>query len=47
MGFVIARNGGADAPWIAWREDGVKLRADTLRGVKSLVMEHVLKERKC
>lgn len=31
-GFVITRIGGADAPWIARRADGQKIRADTLRG---------------
>lgn len=36
-GFVISRTGGPDAPWRAWREDGVKLRAETLKDIKSYV----------
>lgn len=31
-GFVISRTAGPDAPWKGWREDGVRFRADTLRG---------------
>lgn len=36
-GFVLSKDGGPDAPWRAWREDGVKLRADTFAGLKALV----------
>lgn len=31
-GFIISRTAGPDAPWKGWREDGVRFRADTLRG---------------
>jgi len=36
-GFYLIRDGGPDAPWIGRRPDGVKLRADTLAGLKAMV----------
>jgi hypothetical protein len=38
-GFYLSRTGGPDAPWIARHDDGRKVRADTLAGVKGMVRE--------
>ena len=40
-GFVINRDAGPDAPWRAWREDGISLRADTLEGIKQFVTHYI------
>jgi hypothetical protein len=34
---ALTRDGGPDAPWRAWREDGTKFRADTLAGLKRMI----------
>lgn len=36
-GFWLSRTGGPDAPWIARHDNGHKLRADTIRGIKQFV----------
>jgi len=36
-GFYLSRTGGPDAPWIARHDDGRKVRANTLAGVKQMV----------
>lgn len=38
-GFFIVRDGGPDAPWIGRRDDGTKIRADTLAGIFRLARE--------
>lgn len=42
-GFLLINDGGPDARWRAWRDDGVKLRADTLAGIKQFVTEYLEK----
>lgn len=41
FGFILTRDGGPDAPWRAWRADGLKLRADTLSVLKDLIRTEV------
>jgi|GEM_PF-6347267 len=38
-GFFISRTGGPDAPWVGRRDDGLKFRADTLRGAFDFARE--------
>ncbi len=45
MGFWISRSGGADTPYVARRDDGCKVRADTMDGVKKLVRAEVKKDK--
>ena len=37
--FYLSRTGGPDARWIGRHDDGRKVRADTLEGVKQMVRE--------